>query len=121
MNGIHAPKDREGTEYDPGRGPLPPGVEDGFDPNIRLAPDGKIVRKTMEEKFKTKTVSKEKEGPSMLKIYTDGSSLKNGQAGARAGVGVYFGPQDPQYVNFHLTLSYHTHLSMQCSWLKAEC
>ena len=30
----------------------------------------------------------------MLYIYTDGSSLRNGQEGACAGVGVYFGPRD---------------------------
>jgi ribonuclease HI len=29
-----------------------------------------------------------------LKIYTDGSSLANGQAGSRAGLGVYFGRDD---------------------------
>ncbi|KAF4495606.1 ribonuclease H1 [Fusarium agapanthi] len=30
----------------------------------------------------------------VLKIWTDGSSLANGQAGSRAGLGVYFGPND---------------------------
>jgi len=29
-------------------------------------------------------------------VYTDGSSLGNGTYGARAGVGVYFGPNDPR-------------------------
>lgn len=96
-NGTHPPRDRDGTEYEPGRGPLPTGSEDGFDPNIKLSPDGKVLRKTAEEKFKTKMISVEKSPPGMLKIYTDGSSLKNGQAGARAGVGVFFGPQDPKY------------------------
>jgi ribonuclease HI len=33
-----------------------------------------------------------------LKIYTDGSSLGNGKLGAVAGVGVYFGPNDPRYL-----------------------
>ncbi|KAF5625136.1 RNase H domain protein [Fusarium tjaetaba] len=30
----------------------------------------------------------------VLRIWTDGSSLANGQAGSRAGLGVYFGPND---------------------------
>ena len=42
---------------------------------------------------------RERDPPSILRIYTDGSSLRNGQAGARAGVGVYFGPQDPNYAS----------------------
>ena len=97
INGTHAPKDKEGNPYELGRGPLPPGAEDNFDPNIKLDEDGTIRNKTEEEKSKTKTTSREREPPGMLKIYTDGSSLRNGQAGARAGVGVFFGPQDPKY------------------------
>ena len=31
-------------------------------------------------------------------VYTDGSSRGNGKAGAVAGVGVYFGPNDPRFV-----------------------
>lgn len=34
----------------------------------------------------------------MLRIYTDGSSLKNGRTQAAAGVGVYFGPGDSRFV-----------------------
>lgn len=34
------------------------------------------------------------EDPANIKIYTDGSSLRNGQTGAKAGVGVYFGAND---------------------------
>lgn len=34
----------------------------------------------------------------ILNIYTDGSSLSNGKVGARAGVGVYFGDDDPRNV-----------------------
>lgn len=34
----------------------------------------------------------------VLKIYTDGSSLGNGKAGARAGLGVWFGPNDTRLV-----------------------
>ncbi|KAK5143037.1 hypothetical protein LTR04_002031 [Oleoguttula sp. CCFEE 6159] len=39
----------------------------------------------------------------MLRIYTDGSSLGNGQRGAVAGVGVYFGPKDSRNVSEALT------------------
>lgn len=36
-------------------------------------------------------------GTGVLTIYTDGSSLANGRRGARAGVGVFFGPGDKRY------------------------
>lgn len=97
LNGTYTPTDKEGNPYDVGRGPLPPGAEDGFDPNLKLHTDGTIVNRTEEEKHRTKIVPKDRDPPGMLRIYTDGSSLRNGQAGARAGVGVYFGPQDPKY------------------------
>ncbi|RMZ77875.1 hypothetical protein DV738_g4194, partial [Chaetothyriales sp. CBS 135597] len=96
-NGSFQPKDREGNPYPLGTGPLPPGAEDHFDPNLKLTADGTIRQKTEEEKSKTKMMIKDKDPPGMLRIYTDGSSLRNGQAGARAGIGVYFGPQDPKY------------------------
>lgn len=35
-------------------------------------------------------------------VYTDGSTLSNGQDGAVAGVGVYFGDNDPRYVRLLL-------------------
>lgn len=38
----------------------------------------------------------------VLQIYTDGSSLANGKAGSRAGVGVYFGDGDPRNVSERL-------------------
>lgn len=96
LNGTYPPIDKDGNPYELGRGPLPPGADDGFDPNIKLTDDGTIVHKTEEEKNRTKRMRRERDPPSMLRIYTDGSSLKNGQAGARAGVGVFFGPQDPK-------------------------
>jgi ribonuclease HI len=98
-NGTYAPTDKDGNPYEIGRRPLPPGAEDGYDPNVKLTSDGTIVDRTEEEKTKTKTVAKLQDPPGMLRIFTDGSSLSNGQAGARAGVGVYFGPQDPKYAN----------------------
>lgn len=87
------PKDQEGATVGPGEGPLPPGAEDGFDPNVLLDPKtGKVVYKTDGQKATTKT--QPKGPPGMLRIYTDGSSLKNGKTQAAAGVGVYFGPGD---------------------------
>lgn len=97
MNGDYLAKDKQGNIHELGRGPLPPGAEDGFDPNLKLDSDGTLRHRTGEEKLKTKFIPKDTEPPGMLRIYTDGSSLKNGQPGARAGVGVFFGPQDPKY------------------------
>ncbi|GAB1193173.1 hypothetical protein APSETT444_002376 [Aspergillus pseudonomiae] len=92
------PKDEQGSPIEPGDGPLPPGAEDGFDPNVLLDPKtGKVVYKTKEQKSATKT--KATGPPGMLRIYTDGSSLNNGRALASAGVGVYFGPGDNRNVS----------------------
>ena len=96
-DGDYVAKDKTDQTYELARGPLPPGAEDGFDPNIKLEPDGLIRNRTLQEKSLTKTIPKESDPPSMLKIYTDGSSLNNGQVGARAGVGVYFGPAPFEY------------------------
>ena len=35
----------------------------------------------------------------MLRVYTDGSTSNNGQEGARGGVGVYFGAEDPRNIS----------------------
>ncbi|KAJ5518477.1 Ribosomal protein L9/RNase H1, N-terminal [Penicillium expansum] len=87
------PKNAEGVEFAPGDGPLPKGAEDGFDPNVLLDPaTGKVVYKTAPQMAATKTQSTGI--PGMLRIYTDGSSLRNGTPLASAGVGVYFGPGD---------------------------
>ncbi|KAF7512940.1 hypothetical protein GJ744_012043 [Endocarpon pusillum] len=108
VNGAAAPaglilndkqKDTQGNVYEPGTGPLPPGAEDGFDPNIKLDINGNLVHKTEAEKSTRKKVPKPLPPPGMLTIYTDGSSLSNGAAGARAGVGVYFGPGDSKNVS----------------------
>ncbi|RKF65763.1 Ribonuclease H [Golovinomyces cichoracearum] len=42
--------------------------------------------------------SKESE-ENFIKVYTDGSSRRNGRLGARAGVGVFFGTNDPRNVS----------------------
>ncbi|RWQ98203.1 putative ribonuclease H [Paecilomyces variotii] len=50
------PKDDLGFDLEPGTGPLPPGAEDGFDPNVLFDPTtGRIVYKTKEQKTATKT------------------------------------------------------------------
>ncbi len=86
------------TDYEPGTGPLPPGAEDGFDPNIILdAETGQIVYKTQEHRQATKLQVTGDTQTGILRIHTDGSSLGNGKAGAFAGVGVYFGPGDSRY------------------------
>lgn len=96
---TYTPKDANGNVLEPGTGPLPPGAEDGFDPNVKLNTAGQVLNKTEAEKEKTKIITKERDPPGMLTIYTDGSSLRNGQAGARAGVGVFFGPGDQRYAS----------------------
>lgn len=95
-------RDEHGAQIEPGDGPLPPGAVDGFDPNVLLDPGtGKVVGKTKDQKTATKP--KPTGPPGMLRIYTDGSSLKNGGALASAGIGVYFGPGDTRFVLFRLT------------------
>ncbi|KAI2685668.1 hypothetical protein DTO013E5_7977 [Penicillium roqueforti] len=92
------PKNAEGVEFAPGDGPLPTGAEDGFDPNVILDPaTGQVVYKTAPQMTATKLQSTGI--PGMLRIYTDGSSLRNGTPLASAGVGVYFGPGDARNVS----------------------
>jgi ribonuclease HI len=60
-------------------------LNEGFDPPTKKA--------------KTKTSSDAggdivKDEPGVVRIFTDGSSLSNGRAGATAGVGVFFGEDD---------------------------
>lgn len=96
------PKDDLGFDLEPGTGPLPPGAEDGFDPNVLFDPTtGRIVYKTKEQKTATKT--RPTGSPPMLNIYTDGSSLRNGSKIASAGVGVYFGPGDKRHATLFLS------------------
>ncbi|KAF2845368.1 hypothetical protein T440DRAFT_483448 [Plenodomus tracheiphilus IPT5] len=85
--------------YEPGMGPLPLDAEDGFDRTIKLDVEtGQIRVKTEEELHATKKQpTGDFTGP--IVVYTDGSSLGNGRAGAVAGVGVYFGPLDSRNVS----------------------
>ena len=86
------------ADFEPGTGPLPPDAEDGFDPNIMLDPgSGKLVYKTQEQRQATKLRPSAAAQTEPIRIFTDGSSLGNGRAGAFAGVGVYFGPGDKRY------------------------
>lgn len=85
-------------DYEPGMGPLPPGAEDGFDPNVYLnGISGKVEYKSDRQRTAVKLQATGPSASGMLRIYTDGSSLSNGAAGARAGVGVFFGPTDDRY------------------------
>lgn len=82
-------------DYEPGTGPLPEDVEDGFDNRIFLNPDtGKIEYKSEEQRNATKLRTIGEYDGEFLRIYTDGSALGNGKDDAFAGVGVYFGPLD---------------------------
>jgi ribonuclease HI len=55
-----------------------------------------------ESTSKRARTSTESAGPAvqrkLVRVYTDGSSRGNGKAGALAGVGVYFGDNDPRFV-----------------------
>ena len=100
-NGIKpAPKAPEPPIYNQlhfaaGTGPLPPGTMDGFDPNIIIDPQtGQIMYKTLEQRQAIKPAPTMTNPTDPIRIYTDGSSVRNGQIGAMAGVGVYFGPKD---------------------------
>lgn len=85
----------------PGTGPLPLGAEDDFDPRIILNPEtGKMQYKTDQQRQATKLQARPgTDKDNEVRIYTDGSSLGNGQHGAVAGVGVWFGPADARNVS----------------------
>ncbi|KAM0430471.1 hypothetical protein ACHAPT_005818 [Fusarium lateritium] len=63
------------------------------EPVFELIPEERPARKT---KPAPKEVPRSGPVEDVLKIYTDGSSLANGRAGARAGLGVFFGTNDPR-------------------------
>lgn len=85
-------------ELDPGTGPLPEDAEDGFDRTILLNPGtGKIEFKS-EAQLSARKWQPTGETTDPLVIYTDGAAPGNGRLGAVAGIGVYFGPQNPKCV-----------------------
>jgi ribonuclease HI len=98
-NDVTAPALTNGDiQLEPGTGPLPEGAEDGFDPALKLdAETGNIRIKTNEELNRRK-MQPTGDFSGIINVYTDGSSLGNGKAGAVGGVGVYFGPQDDRSV-----------------------
>ncbi|KAK4580459.1 hypothetical protein LTR86_000662 [Recurvomyces mirabilis] len=90
-------------EYEPGEAPLN-GAEDDFDTDITLDQiTGSLRYKNADETQKTKYQASRPVESAPVRIYTDGSSLSNGQAGAIAGVGVYFGPLDGRNISEVLT------------------
>ncbi|KAF3941714.1 hypothetical protein ABW19_dt0205623 [Dactylella cylindrospora] len=65
-----------------------------LDENIleeEIGTSGSVVKRTSSKLMRNVLVPKK---TAVLKIYTDGSSLMNGSASARAGVGIWFGPGD---------------------------
>ena len=83
-------------DIEPGTGPLPPDAEDGFDRTIILRADtGQVEMKTAAElNLYKRQPTGDYSGP--LIIYTDGAAPRNGKAGASAGIGVYFGKDNPK-------------------------
>jgi ribonuclease HI len=92
--------------FPPGYGLLPPGGEDldwdSFDFTIKMdAIDGGVRRKTAAEMDATKAVKAASRPPASgedewIKVWTDGACRANGKRSAAAGVGVWFGPDDPR-------------------------
>jgi ribonuclease HI len=88
-------------------------AKDGFDYSLKMDPKtGELKRKTDNEMNATKIVargglihssfigeSNNSSGnePEWIKVWTDGACKGNGKKGAVAGVGVWFGPNDPRY------------------------
>jgi ribonuclease HI len=87
-------------DWEPGTGPLPPGAQDGFDPNIIMEKiTGNVIVKVPAQRRALKLQAVGLAENAKLRVYTDGSSLKNGKVGAFAGVGVYFGPLDNRNIS----------------------
>lgn len=90
----------EQGEYEPGEAPLPDDVEDGFDSSIILDHTTNGARyRTREERERLTYQAVRPVLDAPIRIYTDGSSLGNGQVGSMAGVGVYFGSGDRRNIS----------------------
>jgi ribonuclease HI len=85
-------------DYELGTGPLPYDAEDGFDRTIRFNPVNGTIEPKTEEQLNARKWQQTGEYTGPIVIYTDGSALGNGKVGAVAGVGVYFGNEDPRFV-----------------------
>ena len=82
---------------EPGTGPLPPGAEDDFDQRITLSPQtGQVEWKSNAPRQPRMKQATDLKSDRVLRIYTDGSALGNGQGGAVGGIGIYFGDGDPR-------------------------
>ncbi|KAL1839989.1 hypothetical protein VTJ49DRAFT_952 [Mycothermus thermophilus] len=68
---------------------------------VVTATDGDTVEESPAKKTKTTPNASAKRNPVVV-VYTDGSSRGNGKVGAAAGVGVYFGPNDPRNISERL-------------------
>ncbi|KAF4979400.1 hypothetical protein FZEAL_4377 [Fusarium zealandicum] len=75
------------------------GEEGKLQPVAELETEERPAKKAKEASTEETTA---KPGEDILKIYTDGSSLANGQAGSRAGLGVFFGTNDPRNLSERL-------------------
>lgn len=85
---------------EPGTDPLPPGAEDGFDDRILIDPStGRVRWKKPAELAATKPQARVDNNNDILYIYTDGACRANGRRSAVAGVGVFFGDDDPRYAS----------------------
>jgi ribonuclease HI len=90
--------DNQNIKVEPGVGPLPPDAVDGFDPNIKLDEHTGNIRVKTEEELRKRKRQPTGDYKSPVVVYTDGGSRGNGNVGAYAGCGVYFGPRDPRNV-----------------------
>ncbi|EPS40108.1 hypothetical protein H072_6065 [Dactylellina haptotyla CBS 200.50] len=66
-------------------------LDDNILEEVEIETSGNVVKRSSPKLMRNVLVPKK---TAVLKIYTDGSSLMNGSASARAGVGIWFGPGD---------------------------
>ncbi|KAF3223613.1 hypothetical protein TWF679_000058 [Orbilia oligospora] len=71
-------------------------LDDNILEEVEIENSGNIVKRSSPKLMRNVLVPKK---TAVLKIYTDGSSLMNGSASARAGVGIWFGPGDKRNVS----------------------
>ena len=99
-NSSPGPAGGESGEYEADDAPLPSDAEDNFDSTIILDQNlGTARYKTAAELAKTTYLASSPVKTAPIRIYTDGSTLSNGQAAAIGGVGVYFGPLDRRNIS----------------------
>ncbi|UPX18272.1 Ribonuclease H [Ascochyta rabiei] len=89
----------DNVTYEPGMGPLPDGAEDGFDRTLKIDLESGAIRHKTESELMAMKKQPTGDFTGQVVVYTDGSALGNGQTGAVAGVGVYFGPNDKRNVS----------------------